>query len=187
MAWRLERHRLDERAPKARALGVVGEICGLHAQLMSSAELSLWARVEKLKRSEVEKWLWTDRRLVKTWAMRGTLHLLKSDEYQLWQAGLSTYEHYLKPAWFKAFGVSKDDLDRLVASISKALDGRSPTRDELAERVAKIARVRGADRQVARELGSDAQARSVPGSTVLWPEQRTQRFLCAAGSVARAR
>lgn len=73
MAWRVERHRLGERVPKARALDVVGEIGGLHAQLMSSAELALWARVNKLKRNDVEKCLWTDRRLFNTWAMRGTL------------------------------------------------------------------------------------------------------------------
>ena len=138
MAWRVQRHHLDERVSKRKALDVVGEIGGLHAQLMSSAVLSLWARVDKLKRNDVEKWLWTDQRLVKTWAMRGTLHLLKSDEYPLWQAGLGTYEHYLKPVWFKAFGVSQDELKKLIAAITKALDGRTLTRDELAVRVAKI-------------------------------------------------
>lgn len=137
-AWRVRQHHLDERVSKRKALDVAGEIGGVHAQLMSSAELALWARVDKLKRSDVEKWLWTDRRLVKTWAMRGTLHLLKSDEYPLWQAGLSTYKHYLRPAWFKAFGVSQAELDELIAAISKALDDRTLTRDELAQRVAKI-------------------------------------------------
>jgi hypothetical protein len=137
MAWRGRRHHLEERVSKRKALDVVGEIGGLHAQLMSSAELSLWARVDKLKRNDVEKWLWTDRRLVKTWAMRGTLHLLTSDEYPLWQTGLGTYHHYLKPAWFKAFGVTRAELDKLIASISMALDGRTLTRDELAARVSK--------------------------------------------------
>jgi hypothetical protein len=140
MAWRVARHHLDERVRKAKALDVVGEIGCLHAQLMSSAELALWARVDKLKRNDVEKWLWTDRRLVKTWAMRGTLHVLRSDEYPLWQAGLSTYEHYLKPAWFKAFGVTRDELDQLISAIYRALDGRTLTRDELAARVSKIAK-----------------------------------------------
>ena len=140
MAWRLQRHHLDERVPKRSALDVVADVGGLHAQLMSSAELALWARVDQLKRNDVKKWLWTDRRLVKTWAMRGTLHVLRSDEYPLWQAGLGTYQHYLKPAWFKAFGVTRPELDKLVASIAKALDGRTLTRDELAASVAKVAR-----------------------------------------------
>ncbi len=138
MAWRAQRHHLDGRVPKRRALDVVDEIGCLHAQLMSSAELSLWARVDKLTRNDVEKWLWTDRRLVKTWAMRGTLHLLKSDEYPLWRAGLGTYAHYLKPAWFKAFGVTQEELETLIDAITRGLDRRTLTRDELVVRVAKI-------------------------------------------------
>lgn len=38
-AWRLQRHHLDRRTPRASMLDVVAEICGLHAQLMWSAEL----------------------------------------------------------------------------------------------------------------------------------------------------
>ena len=63
-----------------RALDVVGDLCGLHAQVMSSAELTLWARVDGLTREEVGELLWEHRHLVKTWAMRGTpLHLLPAD------------------------------------------------------------------------------------------------------------
>jgi hypothetical protein len=36
-------------------LAVAGRIGGLHAQLMSSAELSLWARVEGLARDAVAR------------------------------------------------------------------------------------------------------------------------------------
>ena len=46
IAWRLERHGLTRRAQPAQRLRVAAQLCGLHAQLMSSAELSLWARVE---------------------------------------------------------------------------------------------------------------------------------------------
>ncbi len=51
-------------------LEVVSEICGLHAQLMSSVELTLWARLEGLEAEEVKRALWDERGLVKTWAMR---------------------------------------------------------------------------------------------------------------------
>jgi uncharacterized protein YcaQ len=171
MAWRVAQHHLDERVPKRRALTLVAEIGCLHAQLMSSAELALWARVDKLKRNDVEKWLWTDRRLVKTWAMRGTLHLLKSDEYPLWQSGLSTYEHYLKPAWFKASGVSKDELDKLITSISKALDGRTLTRDELAERVAKIAKSKALADKLRGSWGSMLKPASFQGHLCFGPNK----------------
>ena len=43
-AWRSRRHHLDERVPATARLEVVGAIAGLHAQVLSSAELTLWAR-----------------------------------------------------------------------------------------------------------------------------------------------
>ena len=135
MAWRVGKHHLDVRVPGAALLDVVATIGGLHAQLMSSAELTAWARVEKLEPDAVAQALWEDRSLVKTWAMRGTLHLLPSAEHGLWQAGLSTYRHFLTPSWSKAFGLTPDDLDRLGEAICAALDGRQLTRKELAAEV----------------------------------------------------
>jgi hypothetical protein len=76
LAWRLRRQYLDYRATRGETLGVVRHICGLHAQVMSSAELTLWARVEDLEPDAIQEALWKERSLVKTWAMRGTLHLL---------------------------------------------------------------------------------------------------------------
>jgi hypothetical protein len=45
-AWRAARHHLDGRVRAAAMLDVAGRIAGVHAQVMSSAELTLWARVE---------------------------------------------------------------------------------------------------------------------------------------------
>ena len=108
----MARHHLTERAPRNDLLDVVADVCGLHAQLMSSAELTAWARVADLEPDAVATALGDDRTLVKSWAMRGTLHLLPSSEYGLWLGGLSTYRHYLKPAWSKGFGISQDELER---------------------------------------------------------------------------
>jgi hypothetical protein len=52
IGWRLRRHHLDGRAPAADLLPVVSEIAGLHAQIMSSAELTVWARVDGLEQLE---------------------------------------------------------------------------------------------------------------------------------------
>ena len=41
---------------------------------MSSAQLTLWARMDDPP--DVEDLLWKQRSLVKTWSQRGTLHLL---------------------------------------------------------------------------------------------------------------
>ncbi len=55
LAWRLRRQHLGCRTTREEALGVVRQICGLHAQVMSSAELTLWARVEDLEPDAVRK------------------------------------------------------------------------------------------------------------------------------------
>lgn len=135
-AWRTRAHSLDVRRPAADALDVVSELCGLHAQLMSSAEAMLHARVDGLPADYVEKALWEDRTLVKTWCMRGTLHLLRSDEYPLWQAGFATYKHYTKPVWHRGFKITAEELQALLEGVSAALEGRVLTRAELADEVA---------------------------------------------------
>jgi hypothetical protein len=120
-------------------LAVASRLCGLHAQVMSSAELTVWARVDDLERRAVQRALWEDRTLVKTWAMRGTLHLLPADELPMWYAALGTSRRYLKPAlWQKYFGITIEELDRLTEAIGAALDGRVMTREELVQEVARI-------------------------------------------------
>lgn len=120
-------------------LAVAGRLCGLHAQLMSSAELTAWARVEELDRNAVQRALWKDRTLVKTWAMRGTLHLLPSSELPLWHGALGTSPRFLRAAaWKKYFGITLEELDLLTATIGEALDGRMMTREELGAEVTRL-------------------------------------------------
>jgi uncharacterized protein YcaQ len=118
-------------------LEVAGSLCGLHAQLMSSAELTLWARVDGIRRADVAEALWESRSLFKTWAMRGTLHVLPSSEYGMWQSGWGTYDHYLKGAWFKNFGMSREELEGIIDAVGTCLEGKVLTREELAARVAE--------------------------------------------------
>jgi hypothetical protein len=137
-AWRARRHYLHERAPAAKMLGVASRLCGLHAQVMSSAELSLWARVENLERGAVQGALWNERTLVKTWAMRGTLHLLPTTELPLWHAALRTSRRYRTPAyWKRALGITLDELDSLTEAVGTVLADRVMTREELAQEVGK--------------------------------------------------
>ena len=142
-ASRVVRGHLGARVPHERALDVVSAICGLHAQVMSSAELSLWARVEDVTREQVQAMLWKDRTLVKTWAMRGTLHLLRADELPLWLGALATYRDRLKPAWFRAFEITPEGLETFTAAVADALEDRMLTRAELGEEVLRRTGDRG--------------------------------------------
>ena len=114
----MRRHHLVERAAPEDLLRVVSDICGLHAQLMSSAELSLWTRIEGLAPGAVDAALWRERTLVKLWAMRGTLHLLPSAELGVWVAALSTITNR---------GMTgHPEIDRLIDAVGKALEGPRP-------------------------------------------------------------
>lgn len=122
LAWRMRRHGLVDR-PFAGSAEVASALCGLHAQVGSSADLTAFVRGAAPSRSG----------LVKTWAVRGTLHLLPVAELGVWQSAMSTYEHFLKGAWVRAFGfASADDVEALIRAVGDALDGRTLTREELA-------------------------------------------------------
>ncbi|HET6319152.1 MAG TPA: crosslink repair DNA glycosylase YcaQ family protein, partial [Chloroflexota bacterium] len=137
LAWRVHQHFLDRRAPASAFLDVTKRVCGLHAQVLSSAELTLWARTDRLPRNTVHDALWRTRALVKVWAMRGTLHLFASSDYPLWQAALSTLRREVTPAWLKYYDLTREEFDALMRTIGDVLDGQLLTRMQLAEQVAQ--------------------------------------------------
>jgi len=77
---RLRSQRLEPRSrlPALPPEGVVGQVVALQAQDAAAAALSLWARSPDLSATDVEQARSTDRTLVRTWLLRGTLHLLAS-------------------------------------------------------------------------------------------------------------
>jgi len=124
--------------PAAAFDRMVRDICGLHAQVMSSAELAAAVRMEGLRRGTVASGLWEERRLVKTWAMRGTLHLLLAEELPLYVAALSNRRFDLDAPWLRYFGMTPGDVPALVDAVGRALDGRQLTREELGREVVRL-------------------------------------------------
>jgi hypothetical protein len=141
-AFRLARHHLDGRAPSGTIVEVARALCGVHAQLASSAELALWARVEDLRRDEVRDALEERRTLVKTWAMRGTLHLMPADDLPLYVEVLGQRWDSVPASWLRGHGITREHFEAIVENVPRALDGRPCTREELADRLAEFA---GAD------------------------------------------
>jgi Winged helix DNA-binding domain len=139
LAWRMARQVLAPRAPAQDWLDVVRRICGLHAQVQSAAELTLWARVENLDADLVGRVLWEERVLVKTWAMRGTLHLLPADELALYVGAQGVLKpRYEQASWRKAFGMTSAEAVAVLDAIRTALAGPALTRDELADAVTAL-------------------------------------------------
>ena len=150
LAWRQRRQHLAARAGRGDALAVVSDIGGLHAQVFSSAVLTLWARVDGLEPGWLERALWEERLLVKTWAMRGTLHLLRSDELARYVGALARLRprHHV-PAWQRAFGLTRQEADAMLTAVADVLRDGALTREELAAAVAE----RVGDETLAGRLG----------------------------------
>lgn len=181
---RLAHQHLLQRRPARALLDVARDLCGLHAQVRSSAELAAAVRLDGLARSAVSRALWTDRTLVKTWAMRGTLHLLPADEYALWVAAQSTRDHFLEPARLRPHGLTPDDVLGVIDAVGTALDGRQLSREELAGEVARLRRDPRLG-EMLLGLGWPVEAGSVPWPAVLRPEPGHQGQLRATRPVAR--
>ena len=133
----MRRQHLLEPAPHARLLDVVRDHVGIQAQVMSSAELSLRARVAGVRRPDVGAALWDDRTLVKTWAMRGTLHLVAATELPELVRGLGTRLNWLTDVWLRYFKVTREEMLALQAAIGEVLSADPMTRTELAEGLAE--------------------------------------------------
>ena len=74
-----------------------------------------------------------DRRLVRSWAMRGTLHLFAAEDVPTIAAALGGKDNWRRPAWLRWFGVTEPEMDALIDAIGDVLDdGRPRTRAELA-------------------------------------------------------
>jgi hypothetical protein len=138
ISWHMRRQHLDARLPRAKLLSLVSELCGLHAQVMSSAELTALSRIEGLRPGDISKALWQERKLVKTWAMRRTLHLLPASEYAMWIRACGLYDGPKSPAWLDYFGISQNELEAITEAVPTALGDHLLTREALADEIVRL-------------------------------------------------
>lgn len=150
-------------------LQVVGRLCGVQAQVLAAAALAVRVRQQGWPADSVARAL-EERRLMRTWAMRGTLHLLTPEEAGAYLSLVGAARSWEKGSWQRAFGVAPEEMVALVEAIGQVLDGQVLSRDEL---VAGVGEVLGRP-----EL--EAQLRSSWG-TVLKPVA-WQGGLCHASS-----
>ncbi|HEY7023021.1 MAG TPA: winged helix DNA-binding domain-containing protein [Ktedonobacterales bacterium] len=134
---RLARHTLLTPRPKADLVEVVRMVGGIHAQMMSAAELSIGVRLAGVTCEDVRAELWQHRKLVKTYGLRGTVHLFPADEAPLWAAALRAHPGAGEARRLAQRGLDPARLAAIVAAIGAALDGRRLTREELGEEVTR--------------------------------------------------
>ncbi|HEV2120989.1 MAG TPA: winged helix DNA-binding domain-containing protein [Candidatus Bathyarchaeia archaeon] len=118
---------------------MVSDLCGVQAQVLSYAALAIWARVEGITMQDVQNALWKQRSVVKTWCMRGTLHLISAADLPFYVAARKTTS-IVKPDWLTP-EIDVEERKRIVGAIYEALDGQILTREQLADEVVKRLRM----------------------------------------------
>jgi hypothetical protein len=135
---RLRSQRLDRR--RTRAAGVVEtvrELCGVHAQLPSASALTVRPRTSGLLAADVERARVEERAVLRTWCMRGTFHLIATQDAAWLLALLGPVLISKGRRRHAELGLDEDTFARALRLIRRALDSDGPlTRPELAERLA---------------------------------------------------
>ena len=131
-------HLTSQRTRRAGAVAkVVRELCGIQAQDAGAAALGIRARAAGLRAADVERALVQDRSIVRSWCMRGTLHLLASEDLG-WLLGL------LGPRFARSnrgrraqLGLDDDGSRRAIRALRSVMSGSAPlTRRQIVEKLA---------------------------------------------------
>ena len=157
-ARRLARSHLTKPSAVATPATIAADLCGVHAQVLNAAELSIARRIAGATRADVQRALWEDRSLVKTFGPRGTVHLVAAADLSMWTGALaalpSSTPNHPDPVRFTG-----TQADEVIAAIGEALTDGPLTVDELT----------GA---LERRLGDWAVERTMDAFQVKWPRWR---------------
>jgi winged helix DNA-binding protein len=123
--------------PAADPVAVAERLLAVQGQDARGARLAVRARTAGLSVADVDRALSDDRSLLITWLNRGTLHLVRSEDYP-WLHALTTPPlHTAAARRLAQEGVDPAAADRGVAVVERALADEGPlTRDQLRDRIA---------------------------------------------------
>jgi hypothetical protein len=155
-ARRLLRHGLTR--PLATPADAARAVVGMHAQVMSAAELGLGVRTTGTTRTDIREALWSRRTLVKTYGPRGTVHLVAAPDLGRWCAGLSAAP-WATARRAPSMRMTDEQVDLVVDAVDAALSEADVTVDEL-------------DVEVVQRTGPWAGDLVIPGFESWWPRWR---------------
>ena len=156
-ARRIARSLLAEGTTDVPAADVARALCGVHAQILQDAELSVGRR-NGSTRSDVQQALWVDRTLVKTFGPRGTVHLLATADLPMWTGALSALPSSV-PGFPDPIRFTLEETESVIVGIGAALADAELTIDELTEALRE-------------RVGPWAVEETMPAFQVLWPRWR---------------
>ncbi len=131
--------------PAEQPLDAMRQVVAIQAQYSAGIPIALWARNASLPQGWVNRALFETRVLVKTWCLRGTIHVLASADLAMMvqaigQQQANEYEYVMKTGR----GVDRHEIQKLNKAILRALGQRPLTRSELHSAVPKLASIEGA-------------------------------------------
>lgn len=136
---RLRGQRLSAReaGPSAAVASITKAVCGVQAQDERAAALSVWTRGTKLRANDVERALVEERSIVRSWCMRGTLHLLPAEDVG-WLMSLYGPVFIAKSrSRYQQLRLDEDACDRGVRILRGSLSSKAPlTRAQIVELLA---------------------------------------------------
>jgi hypothetical protein len=126
----------DTAATRRRPATILRQVVGLQGQVLSAAALGMRVRSSGLRASDVNRALNGDRSIVRTWLMRGTLHLVAADDIRWLVQLLGPVFARVGAARQAQLGLDDDLKTRGVAALRRILADAGPmTRYELLDRL----------------------------------------------------
>ena len=134
LAWRMSRQFLGG-SVAGSVPEVVDRLCGVQAQVASAADLAVRLRLAAHKPAGVPdpgavSSALASGEVFKTWAMRGTLHLLTPESGRNVLALMASGKSWERPSWQRYFGLSPKEMERLREAIYDVLGDGPMTRED---------------------------------------------------------
>jgi hypothetical protein len=112
--------------PLKRPVDVAERLLAVQGQDPRGARLAIRARTTGLSAADVDRELSEDRSLLITWLNRGTLHLVRSEDYPLLQALTTPQLLTSSTRRLRQEGVSEQAAERAMATIERSLVDEGP-------------------------------------------------------------
>lgn len=119
-----KRQLLSAKAKATTPLHVAASICGINAQRGVTIYLSCWDRIHDFKKRDLDTQLYETKELVKIWCMRGTVHIIPSDQFYIYQKATNPSR-----LWSPA-DISENFCKKVVKTLEEPL-----TKSEITDRI----------------------------------------------------
>jgi hypothetical protein len=168
-ARRLERNLLAAPSGGTRAADVAAAMCGTHAQVMAAAEVSIAIRTERGTRRDVQSALWTDHSLIRTYGLRGTIHVFATHDFPMWTAALAAVPSRMG-TFPEGVRLTGDESRQIVDAMAIAVEDAELTAAEL-------------EAEIVSRVGAWAAERSIDAFQSRWPRWRLALYDAVAQGV----